>query len=77
MEDMAIRTTIDDHITPHGQWEGASIGTLVTIWLTHMLMERNHVLSHVREWVNDRTASINAPPCPTCSIPMVSCGIGL
>jgi transposase len=60
MEDMAIRATIDDHITPHGHWEGASIGTLVTIWLAHMLMERSHVLSHVREWANDRTASINA-----------------
>ena len=28
--DMGIRTLIDDHITPHGNWEGASVGGSTT-----------------------------------------------
>lgn len=60
IEDMGIRTLIDTHVTPHGAWQGASVGTIVSVWLSHMLIERDHRLSPVRHWVADRTQTLNA-----------------
>lgn len=57
--DMGIRDLIDTHITPHGNWEGASVGTIVSIWLSHILQERDHRLVTVRDWVTDRIQTIN------------------
>ncbi len=59
MEQLGIRQLIDQHITPHGNWEGASIGTVVSIWLSHLLLERDHRLVLVRDWANDRAQTIN------------------
>src|SRR6266516_3860974 len=49
IEEMGIRPLI-----PHGQWEGASVGTVISIWLCHILQERDHRLVVVRDWVHDR-----------------------
>jgi transposase len=57
--DMGIRSLIDTHVTPHGNWEGASVGTVVSIWLSHILQERDHRLVSVRDWVADRLQTIN------------------
>ena len=37
IEHMGIRDLIDAHVTPHGAWQGASVGTVVSIWLCHIL----------------------------------------
>lgn len=55
MESMGLRTLIDAHVTPHGAWQGISVGTLVTLWLAHILAERTHTLVSLREWVAART----------------------
>lgn len=59
IEQMGIRDVIDAHVTPHGAWQGASIGTLVSIWLCHILAERDHCLVAVRDWVAERTQTFN------------------
>jgi transposase len=59
LEDMGIRTLIDTHVTPHGSWQGASVGTVVSIWLCHILAERDHRLVAVRDWVAERTETFN------------------
>jgi transposase len=59
ISDMGIRDLIDTHVTPHGNWEGASVGTIVSIWLSHILQERDHRLVAVRDWVSDRHSTIN------------------
>jgi transposase len=59
MEDMGIRTLIDTHVTPHGAWQGASVGTVVSVWLCHILAERDHRLVAVRDWVTERTQTFN------------------
>ena len=59
MEDMGIRNLIDTHVTPHGAWQGASVGTLVSLWLCHILAERDHRLVAVRDWVAERTQTFN------------------
>jgi transposase len=60
MIDMGLRELIDTHVTPHGNWEGASVGTLLCIWLSHILQERDHRLVSVREWVEERRQTINS-----------------
>jgi transposase len=60
IEQRGIRDLIDAHVTPHGAWQGASVGTVVSIWLCHLLAERNHRLVAVRDWVAQRTATFNS-----------------
>jgi transposase len=60
IEQMGIRDLIDAHVTPHGSWHGASVGTVVSMWLCHLLAERNHRLVAVRDWVAQRTATFNS-----------------
>src|SRR5215210_1809921 len=59
MEDMGIRQLIDQHITPHGHWQGISVGTAVTIWLSCLLQERDHRLVLVRDWATARAQTLN------------------
>ena len=59
IEQMGIRDVIDAHVTPHGAWQGASVGTLVSLWLCHILAERAHCLVAVRDWVAERTQTFN------------------
>jgi transposase len=57
--EMGIRDLIDTHVTPHGNWEGASVGTIVSLWLSHILQERDHRLVSVRDWATERVQTIN------------------
>ena len=59
MEDMGLRQLIDHHVQPHGHWQGISVGTAVTIWLSCLLQERDHRLVRVRDWANARTHTLN------------------
>jgi transposase len=58
IEDLGIRSLIDAHVRPHGHWQGASVGTLVTIWLAHILSERSHRLVALRDWAAARSHTI-------------------
>ena len=57
--DMGIWDLIDAHVTPHGNWEGASVGTVLSIWLSHILQERDHRMVAVRDWATDCVQTIN------------------
>src|SRR5215210_9379038 len=59
LEDMGIRHLIDAHVTPHGHWQGISVGTAVTIWLSCLLQERDHRLVLVRDWATARAHTLN------------------
>jgi transposase len=59
MTDRGIRDLLDAQITPHGNWEGASVGTIVSIWLSHILLERDHTMVSVRDWAMDRVQTLN------------------
>ena len=52
LEDMGIRHLIDAHVTPHGHWQGISVGTAVTIWLCCLLQEElpRPAWSDVHKW---------------------------
>jgi transposase len=59
MEEMGIRGHIDRQIAPHGGWEGLSAGSMIVIWLSYMLSERDHRMVAVREWVMQRAQMLN------------------
>jgi transposase len=59
VEEMGIRHRIDAQIHPHGGWQGISVGTVVSIWLCHLLVERDHRLVVVRDWAAARTQTLN------------------
>jgi hypothetical protein len=59
IEQMGIRDVMDAHVTPHGAWQGASVGTLVSLWLCHIVAERDHCLVAVRDWVAARSQTFN------------------
>src|SRR5690348_1725907 len=59
IEDMGIRQVIDTHVTPHGNWQGASVGTLMSIWLSCILHQRDHRLVTVRDWATAREQTLN------------------
>ena len=54
VNDMGIGQAIDAQIQPHGGWQGISVGTAVSLWLCHLLMERDHRLVNVRDWAAAR-----------------------
>lgn len=55
---MGIAELIDTYFPVHGNWKGLSLGWTVTIWLTHILSEANHCLSHVQDWVAEHLESL-------------------
>ena len=66
--DMGIPDLIDTHVTPHGNWGGASVGRVVSIWLSHILQERNHTMVAVRDWAADRVQTITVCWTSPCAI---------
>jgi transposase len=59
VEELGIRRLIDAQIRPHGGWQGISVGTVVSSWLCHLLMERDHRLVAVRDWAAARVQTLN------------------
>ena len=58
LEKMSIQSAIDTVIKPHGNWEGLSMGWVVTIWLIHITSVYNHRMDRVQEWVAKHLASL-------------------
>src|SRR5437588_2939976 len=59
VEELGVRRVIDAQIQPHGNWEGISVGTAVSLWLSHLLMERDHRVVSVRTWAAERQQTVN------------------
>ena len=57
---MQVPQLLDECFSTHGNWQGLSLGYLVTLWLAFILAEGNHRLSHLRAWVVARSDSLQA-----------------
>jgi transposase len=51
LQKMGIQAIVDSIISPHGNWQGLTIGWVITIWLTHILVRHTHRMDCVQEWV--------------------------
>lgn len=54
LEHMSVAELLDAHFPTHGNWEGLSLGSVTAVWLTFILSEANHRLSHVEPWAAPR-----------------------
>ena len=52
LQKMNAQATIDGVIEPHGNWQGLSVGWVVTIWLMHILSQHTHRMDCVQGWVS-------------------------
>jgi transposase len=51
---MGLQALRDAHVPTHANWVGLSLGWVLVIWLTHILSEADHRLSHVEPWAEQR-----------------------
>ena len=54
LEKMQVAKLLDKHFPTHGNWQGMSLGKVAVVWLTFILTEANHRLSHVQDWAEQR-----------------------
>lgn len=60
LDQMQIARLINTHFSTHGNWQGLSLGSLISGWLTFILSEANHRLNHVQPWAQQRLATLQA-----------------
>jgi hypothetical protein len=58
LEQMGVEQLIDKHFPCHGNWQGLNLGSVVVIWLTHILSQADHRLNHVQGWVSKRLETL-------------------
>jgi transposase len=63
LEKMGIAALLDDHFPTHGHWQGLSLGQVSDVWLTFILSESNHRMSHVEPWASDRLSVLEGCLC--------------
>jgi transposase len=51
MKRMELPTLIDQHFLAHGNWYGLSMGWVSTVWLSSIISQGDHRLSHLEPWV--------------------------
>ena len=58
MQHMNIANLLDKHIPVHGNRKGLSHGSMIVVWLAHILSEANHRMNHVQAWSERRRETI-------------------
>src|SRR5215831_11543607 len=48
---MRVAELIDKHFPTNGNWTGLSLGQMLVVWVTFIISEGDHRLSHVEPWV--------------------------
>jgi len=51
LSEMCLSEKIDKHYPSHGNWEGLSKGNVVCLWLSYIIINCDHRLSYVSDWV--------------------------
>jgi transposase len=57
-ERLQLDQILDEQMTRHGNWQGLSFGGVTVTWLTHILSECDHFMSHVQDWANARPETL-------------------
>ena len=59
LEDLGMRQTSAAHIQPHGHGQGMRVGSVVSIYLTHLLQAHDQRLVAVPDWAAQRAHTLN------------------
>jgi transposase len=57
-ERLALDQILDEQVPRHGNWQGLSFGGVAVTWLTHILTECDHFMSHVEDWAKARPETL-------------------
>lgn len=57
-ERLELDQLLDEQVPRHGNWQGLSFGGVAVTWLTHILTECDHFMSHVQDWANARPETL-------------------
>jgi transposase len=58
VERMGLAAAVDAHFPTHGGWAGLSLGGTLAVWLSHILSQADHRLSHVQPWAAQRLETL-------------------
>jgi transposase len=56
---MQVAKLLDEYFPTHGNWEGLSLGQVVSVWVAFILSEANHRLGHVEPWAATRLQTLS------------------
>jgi transposase len=59
LERMQVAKLLDGCFPTHGNWQGLSLGQVVSVWVTFILSEANHRMSHVEPWAERRWQTLS------------------
>jgi transposase len=58
---MGLPAVLDQYFPTHGLWKGAlSVGEVIAVWLTFIVSQGDHRLSHVQPWVEAHLETLTA-----------------
>lgn len=58
LKQMGVQSLLDRHFPTHGNWQGLSLGWLATVWLSYIISQADHRLSHVQPWAEKRLETL-------------------
>ncbi len=57
-ERLTLDQILDKEMPAHGNWQGLRVGGVTVTWLTHILTECDHFMSHVQDWATARPETL-------------------
>jgi transposase len=58
LKKMRVAELLDEHFPTNGNWTGLSLGWVTVVWLTFIISEGNHRLSHLEPWVKEHQRTL-------------------
>ncbi|MEL7070867.1 MAG: DUF4277 domain-containing protein, partial [Cyanobacteria bacterium J06581_3] len=52
MEQLNLSVLVDEHFVGHGNWQGLSLGKVISGWLSYLLSQGDHRLNQVEAWAS-------------------------
>ena len=60
MQTLGLSELLDEHFAPHGNWQGLSLGKVVSGWLSYIISQGDHRLNQVEDWAESLSISLKA-----------------
>lgn len=60
LKQMGVQSLLDQHFPTHGNWQGLSLGWVAVVWLSYILSQADHRLSHVQPWAEKRLETLRS-----------------
>src|SRR6266404_5779578 len=68
MQRMGIASLLDAHFPTHGNRQGLSLGTVTTLWLTHVHAPADHRMNRVQPWAERRLETLRGCSDPSLQV---------